>query len=580
MEGLEAPPGYTVTRRLGSDASAMRLAIDDASGRPVTLRFVGAIPDGVRDRLIAAASALRAVDHLHVLPFLDVVQSPSGPVVVFGAAEGGSLAGILGARGRLPAGEVVTACAPVAEGLAEVHRRGLVHGDLTLDDIVFSLDGRPMVAGIGLVQVGVPLRVGQYARPVPPEVEAGSPPGPPADVYGLATAAMVALSGHLPSAQVALPGVAPGAEALLVAGLDPNPQRRPPAANLGNAFFALADPVPVELVLEEDHATTTGSLPRVAPMPLDEDEDVAAYMRRSTSMGRRARRRAEAGPRQAQDVPAADAAATPDAAVAGSDDMPVTDEPSHSRGRSGRRRRSGREADAPTEPARRSRRAADADADAPARGSRSGRRSADAGDTPEGGRSGRRDGLWIVSALVAILLVAGAVLVGRQMFGDDSRSGPVTGSSPSDSNASTDLCGEPQPAPSVQPAEVSDWTQEVQRLYSLRAQAFEESNPELLCQVHAPSNPVLADDAALLEEYQEAGVHTEGLTFEVVNAELVSQEAGTVTLTITQRIPEYQLVNADGEVEETFEGTDDETWEAELVAVADEGGETASWRFG
>ncbi|RIQ16032.1 hypothetical protein DY240_23215, partial [Jiangella rhizosphaerae] len=192
----------------------------------------------------------------------------------------------------------------------------------------------------------------------------------------------------------------------------------------------------------------------------------------------------------------------------------------------------------------------------------------------------RKDRLWIVSTLVALLVVAGVAIVGWRVFGDDTpNEGPGSGASSGESEASTDLCGGPQPAPTVPPPTVTDWTQEVQRLYTLRAQAFEESNPELLCQVHAPTNGTLAEDAGTLEQYADAEVHTEGLVFEVVNAELVSQEGGRATVTITQRTPPYTLVNEDGDVEQEMEGFEEMTWEADLVAVANPDG-TSSWRFG
>lgn len=635
MQGLETPAGYTITRRLGSDASAMYLAREDATGASVTLRFIGQPGPQVRDRLRLAASALRAVDHPHVIEFLDVVDGPGGVVVVLGAAEGGSLAGIIGARGVLPAGEVVTACAPVAEGLTEVHRRGIVHGDLTLDDIVFSLDGRPMVAGVGLVQAGVPLRIGQRARPVPPEVQAGSPPGPPADVYGLVTAAVVALTGYLPSARLSLPAVPPATQALLASALDPAPNRRPTVANIGNVFFAVADPAPVELVLEEGHATTGTMRPVLDAPAMGADDDVAAFMRRSTATGRRARRRAESGDQR--DVPevgtpgAIGGLVTPAGAggAAGGAGAGAPGAPGGPPGGAGvsptaptgpirtpRRGRRGRAEDAPAGPAgavpggagpggpgrrggiddgtnvpvpdgvmssdrRRSRGSASGESAAAGPAAKEARRGRPSGpDDQDGGGVKRKDRLWIVSALVALLLVAGVAIVGWRIFGDDTpTAGPGTGSSPGDSEASTDLCGGPQPAPTAPPPAVTDWTQEVQRLYSLRAQAFEESNPELLCQVHAPTNSILADDAELLEEYADAGVHTEGLTFEVVNAELVSQEGGRATVTITQRIPDYTLVNEDGDVEQEIAGTEEQTWDADLVAVANPDG-TTSWRFG
>ncbi|WP_158564186.1 serine/threonine protein kinase [Jiangella anatolica] len=610
MQGLETPAGYTITRRLGSDASAMYLAREDATGASVTLRFLGQIGPQVRDRLRMAAQALRGIDHPHVIEFYDVVDGPGGPVVVLGAAEGGSLAGIIGARGVLPAGEVVTACAPVAEGLTELHRRGIVHGDLTLDDIVFSLDGRPMVAGAGLIQAGVPLRVGQRARPVPPEVQAGSPPGPPADVYGLVTAAVVALTGYLPSARLALPAVPPATQALLASALDPVPNRRPPVSSIGNVFFAVADPAPVELVLEENHATTGTMRPIVDAPVMGAEDDVAAFMRRSTSTGRRARRRAEAGDARetAPPAPAAGAVGGLAAPAAGGATVPggAGVSPTAPTGpiRTPRRGRRGRGEESPAEPPpgrglddgvnvpvpdgvlpdeRRSRRTpgevlAAAPRTPSAKESRRGRGAPPGDDEPGGAR--RKDRMWIVSALVALLVVAGVAIVGWRIFGDDTpTAGPGSGASPGDSESAPDLCGGPQPAPTAPPPTVTDWTQEVQRLYTLRAQAFEEGDAELLCQVHAPTNAILDDDAELLQEYADAGVHTEGLSFEVVNAELVSQEGGRATVSITQRIPDYTLVNDDGEVEQEIEGTEEQTWQADLVAVANPDG-TSSWRFG
>ncbi len=52
--------------------------------------------------------------------------------------SGGSLAAVLAARGRLSAGEVVTIGAPLAQALADIHARGVSHGDITPANIVFD----------------------------------------------------------------------------------------------------------------------------------------------------------------------------------------------------------------------------------------------------------------------------------------------------------------------------------------------------------------------------------------------------------------------------------------------------------
>jgi hypothetical protein len=574
MDGHEAPSGYTVVRRLGSDASAMYLATENVTGRLVTVRFVTAahLPS-VHERLLAALPTLRAVDHPHVVPVLDVVAGPASLAVVLGPADGGSLSGIIGARGILPAGEVVTACAPVAEGLTELHRRGLIHGDVTLDDIVFTLDGRPMIAGIGLVQAGAAIRSGQYARPVPPEVQAGTPPGPAADVYGLVTTAVIALTGYVPAARLSLPGTAPAAEALLASALDPNPHRRPNAASVGNAFFAVADPVPVELIVDEGQ--TTGSLPAVTPVEAnDPDDDIAAYMRRSTSIGRRARRRREANARTgsaARDVSADEAPTAKDSNQDTSAHVETGADPGGSaavgvgtHGDGTARRSRSRRSQAAAAPA--------TDVERPASRRRGGRivlhgeKSAAARDRLQRLRIGKFDGIWVVSAVVGVLLVAGAVIVGMRIFDHK----PLLSAG----------CGGPQPAPTTQPPAVSDWTEEIQRLYTLRQQAFGEGNAEILCQVYAPTSELLTEDVGVLQEWVDDDLHAQGLTIEVVNAELVSLEGGRAKVTITERLSAYQLVDDKGDVQQEVAATKDETWEAQLVAVTDKGGGTVSWRLG
>ena len=135
--------------------------------------------------------------------------------------------------------------------------------------------------------------------------------------------------------------------------------------------------------------------------------------------------------------------------------------------------------------------------------------------------------------VVAIpVILAGAVFVGLQLWGGDGDPETLPQAdrltSPGEAAIPVDLCGGPQPAPTEPPPEVSDWTQVVQSLYGRRAEAFNEVNAEALCDVYAPTSQVLADDAELLQMYADSGVHTQGLAFEVVTAELITQEEGRV----------------------------------------------------
>src|SRR5918993_560741 len=101
---------------------------------------------------------------------------------------------------------------------------------------------------------------------VAPEVQAGYPPQPGSDVYGLAVIAMRSLTGYVPAHAVVLPGIPPATQGALAQALHPDPTRRPDAMALSNALFALADPEPIMLVSD------TGTIRPVQPLPDDDDQ--------------------------------------------------------------------------------------------------------------------------------------------------------------------------------------------------------------------------------------------------------------------------------------------------------------------
>jgi Protein kinase domain len=512
MEFPAHVPGYTVDWPLGTDGTVWA-GREDVTGVRVALRLLPLADPAARERARREVALLTTIDHPHVLPLLGVVDTSGALVLVLEHADGGSLDDLLASRGTLPAGEVVTACAPIAQALGELHARGLVHGHVTPANVLFSADGRPMLANLGTGTLAADHLAGS-AGMAAPEVLAGYPPQPGSDVYGLATVAVRALTGYLPQQAVILPGIPPATQSAFAQAMHPDPTRRPSAESLANALFVLADPEPVTF--------SQSPAPPVAA-PTEEVVDPEA----PTRSRRAARRAASAG---AAPPPAAAATGSAPAATIDAPSPPPAAEP---------------------EPRRRRRRRL------------------------------RRVDLARIAMVVAIpVILAGAVFAGLQLWGGDADPETLPEAdrltSPGEADVPVDLCGGPQPAPTEQPPEVSDWTQVVQSLYILRAEAFNEVNAEALCEVYAPTSQVLADDAELLQMYADSGVHTQGLAFEVVTAELVSQEAGRVVLEITDRLPPYVLIDADGVVKAEKDGLPEATWQAELVPAPDASG----WRFG
>ncbi|MGH8894459.1 MAG: protein kinase domain-containing protein, partial [Actinomycetes bacterium] len=142
MGGSERPgldvPGFEVVELLGYGSEGeVWLAREHASGAPVALKRVRGGSDlAARDRLRREAAVLAGVDHPHIVRLRSVVGAGDDLVLVLDLATGGSLARLLASR-RLSPGEVVTIAVPLAQALADVHSRGLVHGDVTPANVLF-----------------------------------------------------------------------------------------------------------------------------------------------------------------------------------------------------------------------------------------------------------------------------------------------------------------------------------------------------------------------------------------------------------------------------------------------------------
>ena len=155
------------------------------------------------------ARALAAAAHPAVVAVFDVepgdAQTGREPFYVMELCEGGSLAERLAVSGRLGPGELVPTIATVAQGLAELHHRGIVHRDVKPANIVYR-DDRPKLADFGLARseeqdlttlTADGMTVGTLAY-LAPELLAGDAATASSDVYALGVAAFQGLTGRLP----------------------------------------------------------------------------------------------------------------------------------------------------------------------------------------------------------------------------------------------------------------------------------------------------------------------------------------------------------------------------------------------
>lgn len=276
MRGDFDVPGYQVEGLLGAGGTGeVWLATEESSHRQVALKRLRLDPAAGADAVRRLVATLDALDHPHVLRIRRIDGEPTEPVLVCDFAESGSLGQLLRARDRLDPGEAVTVIGPIAEALAAVHSRGLAHGAVTPENVLFTEDGRPLLADTALWSLTEidPPAAGTHGL-TDPRVIAGAEPSAAADVYGLAATAWTALTGvpvadPRPSLLSVNPGVPPGLAHAIESGLQADPDVRPSADQLADMIYAAAAPAavrfPIGLVLDDPAALTTTGTPAAAP---------------------------------------------------------------------------------------------------------------------------------------------------------------------------------------------------------------------------------------------------------------------------------------------------------------------------
>ena len=143
------------------------------------------------------------------VPLLDAGSAPEGPYLVMPIVPGGTLRERL-ERGAFKLEEAVALGRSLAAALARAHGRGVVHRDLKPENVLFTAEGRPLIADLGLgkhfdpdapgASQSVSLsRTGEARGTVgymPPEqLEDARRVGPEADVFALGAILYECLAG-------------------------------------------------------------------------------------------------------------------------------------------------------------------------------------------------------------------------------------------------------------------------------------------------------------------------------------------------------------------------------------------------
>ncbi len=212
-------------------------ATELSTGTEVAVKMLAAHPAGdtaaeARFRLaVRTITQLTGPEVTRVLDYGEITQ-PGGfavPYAVRELADGQPLADLLG-NAPLPVEEALRVVATAADALAVAHRAGLVHGRIQPGNVIVGPD-RVRITDFGLGALSPAASDGLLGYQAP-DLAAGGPPTPAADVYAVGMLFAACLAGtHRPAgaAARAMPASLAGVWAACLAI---SPRDRPGAAHV------------------------------------------------------------------------------------------------------------------------------------------------------------------------------------------------------------------------------------------------------------------------------------------------------------------------------------------------------------
>ncbi|MEV5281657.1 serine/threonine-protein kinase [Streptomyces sp. NPDC051994] len=248
MEALDARDprgvsGYRILGRLGEGGMGRVYLARNRGGRSVALKLIhsdmAAVP-GFRDRFRREVDAVQRVAGTGTVPVVDAGVDDQHPWYASDYLPGPSVQEAVDQFGPLPEETLWRFAADLAETLDDVHSKSLVHRDLKPSNVLLSSSG-PKLIDFGIVHAaldtGLTMSGARIGTPVymSPEQAYGERVTTASDIYSFGLTLAFAATGRTRrrgSEAPELSGVDNRLALLILHCLDPEPERRPTAAEL------------------------------------------------------------------------------------------------------------------------------------------------------------------------------------------------------------------------------------------------------------------------------------------------------------------------------------------------------------
>ena len=279
---------YRLDRLVGRGGTAeVWQATDTSLDRKVALKLVTAAHDESAVRAADEARTLAQLSHPSLVQVFDAGTDTSGrPWVVMEFVEGQTLADAIRRR-PLPVQRVGEIGAAVADALAHVHARGMVHRDVKPANVLLGKDGAVKLTDFGIARLidaakvtstGLMIGTASYLAP---EQVSGEPVGPAADVYALGLLLLETLTGtreydgppveaamaRLHRSPVMPPSLPPGWSGVLSAMTARDAAHRPSAEEAARALRGLLAGDSTTVLVPPPPVQHTSVLPRTSAVP-------------------------------------------------------------------------------------------------------------------------------------------------------------------------------------------------------------------------------------------------------------------------------------------------------------------------